>query len=54
MELKSVRMCSLPREARLVFTLYGRGTFPAGDKNAKLVKRELGWASLQLFNFERY
>ncbi len=59
-ELKSVRMCSLPRESRLVFTLYGRILAPTNpppgqevDRVARPVKRELCWGSLQLFNFER-
>ncbi len=67
-EMKSVRMCGLPREARLVFTLVGRTlTAPqggagsggdaagggGGERIARPVKRELCWGALQLFNFER-
>ena len=53
LESKNVQICNLPREARLVLTLYGRETVIV-DKQPKLVLTELGWASLQLFNFERF
>ncbi len=53
LESKTVKICSLPREARLVLTLYGRQMVTT-DKHTELVQSELGWASLQLFNFERF
>lgn len=52
LESKTINICSLPREARLVLTLYGREMVTI-DKQTQLVQSELGWASLQLFNFER-
>eukprot|EP00094_Tigriopus_californicus_P006951 TCALIF_06692-PA protein Name:"Similar to Pik3c2a Phosphatidylinositol 4-phosphate 3-kinase C2 domain-containing subunit alpha (Mus musculus)" AED:0.07 eAED:0.07 QI:217/0.70/0.61/1/0.64/0.55/18/0/1515 len=43
----------IPREARLVFTLTGRRVIHKGEE-AKTIKKELGWASLQLFSFDRH
>ena len=55
LEMKSIRICSLPREARLVFTLYGRKTVKADKEQVtKKVKQELGWGSIQLFDYMRY
>ena len=49
------KLCDIPREARLVFTIYGREfSDDGGERRTELIPRELGWASLQLFNFERY
>ena len=53
LESNSVLICSLPREARLVLTLYARDVVTE-DKQKKIVHTELGWTSLQLFNFERF
>jgi len=42
-------MCILPRECRLVFSIVGR----AFDENGELTdKQELGWASIQCFDFQ--
>lgn len=53
LESKTINICSLPRESRLVLTLIGREMVTV-DKQTELVHTELGWASLQLFNFEQY
>ena len=53
LESNSVLICGLPREARLVLTLYARDVITE-DKQKKIVHTELGWTSLQLFNFERF
>jgi phosphatidylinositol-4-phosphate 3-kinase len=45
-------ICILPRESRLVFTLYGRK--PNEDNTSSHVVVELGWASMQCFNFKGY
>ena len=50
---ESVQICGLPREARLVLTLFARDVITE-DKQRKLVTKELGWASLQLFDFQRH
>lgn len=64
----SIPICTLPRESRLIFVLYGCTTEPAeGSANnsnvandatdtgldRKVTKIELGWSSIQFFNFER-
>ncbi|KAL9702173.1 hypothetical protein quinque_005691 [Culex quinquefasciatus] len=61
-------VCTLPREARLIFVLYGVTREPVeGDKQqeggatssdgptqeGRVTKVELGWASIQFFDFER-
>lgn len=46
-------LCILPRECRLVFTLCGRKK-PQDEKNEALEIDELGWASIQCFNFKGY
>lgn len=55
-------MCTLPRESRLVLVLYGCTTEPAEnadsneanqDRDRKVAKIELGWCSIQFFDFER-
>ncbi|ODM93836.1 Phosphatidylinositol 4-phosphate 3-kinase C2 domain-containing subunit alpha [Orchesella cincta] len=43
-------LCILPRECRLVFTLCGRK--PQDEKNDALDIIELGWSSIQCFNFK--
>ena len=53
LESKAVRICNLPREARLVFSLYGRRTVTQKE-TVKKELTELGWGALQLFNFEKY
>ena len=52
LELKTVRICSLPREARLVFTVHGRKTDHSKER-PRVTRSELGWGSLQLFSFEK-
>ena len=58
LEPKSLRICSLPRESRLVFTLYGRKLDANANSNAqgkrKRVRRELGWGAMQIFDYEKY
>lgn len=65
----SIPICTLPRESRLIFVLYGCTTEPAEGQAAataananetdssaqdkKVTKVELGWSSIQFFNFER-
>ncbi|KAH8370988.1 hypothetical protein KR093_005859 [Drosophila rubida] len=52
-------ICTLPREARLTFVLYGKqaasenepNTEPNGER--RQVTTELGWCSIQLFDFKR-
>ncbi|XP_055594425.1 phosphatidylinositol 4-phosphate 3-kinase C2 domain-containing subunit beta [Uranotaenia lowii] len=60
-------VCTLPREARLIFVLYGVTREPVeGDKQdgstsgadeavqaGKVTKYELGWSAIQFFDFER-
>ena len=59
LESQTLRICSLPREARLVFTLIGRQqqkieSESGNRKSGEVVNvmKELGSASLQLFNYE--
>lgn len=64
----SIPICTLPRESRLIFVLYGCTTEPVEgnatnandsttengqDGRGKVTKVELGWSSIQFFNFER-
>ena len=53
LESKNVQIISLPREARLVLSLYARKMITE-DKKTKLITTELGWSALQLFDFERF
>nr|CAA63485.1 phosphoinositide 3-kinase [Drosophila melanogaster] len=52
-------ICTLPREARLTFVLYGKQAASEGEPNAdqngerRQVTTELGWCSIQLFDFKR-
>jgi len=43
-------VCILPRECRVVFTLYGRKLTEEGSTSYET--EELGWASMQCFNFK--
>ena len=59
LETKPFRVCSLPREARLIFTLIGRQQVSSSDKEGNrksnefvYVSKEIGWTSLQLFSFD--
>jgi phosphatidylinositol-4-phosphate 3-kinase len=60
LESQTLRICGLPREARLVFTLIGRqqkkveNDGGSGRKSGEFVNvlEELGSASLQIFNYE--
>lgn len=45
-------LCILPRECRLVFTLCGRKKLPDEKNEALWEIDELGWASIQCFNFK--
>ncbi|XP_017863725.1 PREDICTED: phosphatidylinositol 4-phosphate 3-kinase C2 domain-containing subunit alpha [Drosophila arizonae] len=53
------QICTLPREARLTFVLYGKQTASENEPNAepngerRQVTTELGWCSIQLFDFKR-
>lgn len=57
----TIRVCTLPREARLIFVLYGCQNEPVDQEpNAKnqgqegrVSKVELGWTAVQFFDFER-
>lgn len=63
MNFEDVSVCSLPRESRIVFVLYGCLKQPvdgqSNDNNqsnsqeGQAMKEELGWTSIQLFDFER-
>lgn len=46
----NIPVCILPREAKLVFSLFG--TKPKQDSPGGYVMEELGWASIQCFNFK--
>lgn len=59
-----IPVCTLPRESRLIFVLYGCTTEPADDSSKdsgtndvnqekRIIKVELGWSSIQFFDFER-
>lgn len=62
LNFENLPICTLPREARLIFVLYGCTTEPAENENnssdqggdGKVTKIELGWSSIQFFDFERY
>ncbi|XP_037050544.1 phosphatidylinositol 4-phosphate 3-kinase C2 domain-containing subunit alpha isoform X2 [Bradysia coprophila] len=61
LHFENLPICTLPREARLIFVLYGCTTEPAENENnsseqvgdRKVTKIELGWSSIQFFDFER-
>lgn len=61
-----VSVCTLPRESRLVFVIYGCVKEPINgtsndssmdqtinQENQKVTKFELGWSSIQFFDFEK-
>ena len=54
-DFDDISICLLPKESRCVFTLYGRtyNSYEPDDKDngLKLQENELGWASVQLFNY---
>lgn len=59
----SISICTLPRESRLIFVLYGctsepaeGGNADAGDstQNRRITKVELCWSSIQFFEFNGY
>lgn len=61
LHFEGIPICTLPRESRLVFVLYGCTTEPTEGESAnnsseqerKVTKIELGWCSMQFFDFER-
>ena len=64
MSFEDVSVCTLPRESRLVFVLYGCTKEPvdgapsdnsqnSGSQENRVTKVELGWTSIQFFDFER-
>ncbi|KAL1459698.1 hypothetical protein WDU94_011655 [Cyamophila willieti] len=57
LQFDQTSVCLLPREARLVLVLYGRTIQPQEGSNEspepEVTQVELGWTSLQFFNFER-
>jgi phosphatidylinositol-4-phosphate 3-kinase len=62
MSFDDVPVCTLPRESRLVFVLYGCVKEPveadtsqnsSNSQENKVTKVELGWSSIQFFDFER-
>ncbi|XP_002025662.2 phosphatidylinositol 4-phosphate 3-kinase C2 domain-containing subunit alpha isoform X1 [Drosophila persimilis] len=52
-------ICTLPREARVTFVLYGKQAASENEPNSepngerRQVTTELGWCSIQLFDFKR-
>ena len=65
MSFDDVPVCTLPRESRLVFVLYGCTKEPvdgqttdnsqntSNSQENRVTKVELGWSSIQFFDFER-
>lgn len=65
MSFEDVSVCTLPRESRLVFVLYGCTKEPidgqpsdnsqntSNSQENRMTKIELGWSSIQFFDFER-
>lgn len=65
MNFEEVPVCTLPRESRLVFVLFGCTKEPvdgqpsdnsqnnSNSQENKMTKVELGWSSIQFFDFER-
>ncbi|XP_055854096.1 phosphatidylinositol 4-phosphate 3-kinase C2 domain-containing subunit beta isoform X2 [Episyrphus balteatus] len=54
----SIPICTLPRESRLIFVLFGTQTAEndqSNDQNGekKQITTELGWCALQLFDYKR-
>lgn len=57
LDMQDIFVCSLAREARLVFVLYGRTLQPADNKDEKdaapyFKQEEIGWAAVQFFNYD--
>lgn len=62
MTFEDVPVCSLPRESRLVFVLYGCTKEPVegqtndpqtSSQENRMTKVELGWTAIQFFDFDR-
>ena len=53
LESKLTKIFVLPRESRIVLTLFSRHMVTE-DKETKFVHTELGWSSLQLFNYDGF
>lgn len=66
LSFEDVPVCALPREARLIFVLYGCTKEPiegssndaqtntsSNQENNRMTKIELGWTAIQFFDFER-
>lgn len=62
LNFESIPICTLPRESRLIFVLYGCIAEPTEgadsndttqDRDRKVTKVELGWCSIQFFDYER-
>lgn len=65
LSFEDVPVCALPREARLIFVLYGCTKEPvegasndsqantSGNQENRMTKIELGWTAIQFFDFER-
>lgn len=47
-------LSSLPREARMVFTVTGIKVEESTKDKPRATITELGWGAIQLFNFERF
>ena len=49
------RLNSLPRESRLVFSVFGVKIIPPENKSdpPKFIREEIGWAAVQMFAFDR-
>lgn len=61
LNFENIPICTLPRESRLIFVLYGSTTEPtdndantSNESGQKATKVELGWASLQFFDYNRF
>ncbi|XP_074660080.1 phosphatidylinositol 4-phosphate 3-kinase C2 domain-containing subunit alpha-like [Tubulanus polymorphus] len=54
LQFPCVSLCTLPREAKLCFTLFGFKTIPgSGSEVSKQVKNPLGWVAIPMFDFDR-
>ena len=49
-DFESVAICALPRESRLVLTVYGRRKIPESVDGSE-EREELGWTSHNFFRF---
>lgn len=57
LDMQDIFVCSLARESRLVFVLYGRTLQPIDNKDDKdaapyFKQEEIGWAAVQFFNYD--